>query len=130
MLKKTWFGKFIWEVYNSFNDKDGTGFDERKLSGFAVIMVSVIIGLTYAHNIYNCKTELSWDGVLLVLVFLLFGALYLMILNPKQILEILSVIYNKNTDKTSSSTTTIDEGTITKTDETTTKETVIDPENK
>ncbi len=93
MLKRTWLGKFLKEFYHSFNDKDGTGFDERKMSGFSVIITSIIIGLIYAYDMYKCNNPLSWEGVLLVGVYLTFGALYLMILNPKQIERILSIIY-------------------------------------
>jgi hypothetical protein len=93
MLKKTWLGKFLKEFYQSFNDKDGTGFDERKMSGFSVIMTAIVIGLVYAYDMYKCGNPLSWEGVILVGVFLTFGALYLMILNPKQIERILSIIY-------------------------------------
>ncbi len=99
-MKKTWFGLLLKEIYHSFDNKEGQGFDERKMSGFGVISVAIIIGLVYAYNMFKCGNVLSWEGVALVGVFLTYGALFLMILNPVQIERILSIIYNKQQSTT------------------------------
>lgn len=95
MFKKTWIGLLFTEFFHSFDNKDGVGFDERKMSGFGVIVTAILIGMLYAYDMYKCANPLTWEGVMLVGVYLTFGALYLMILNPKQIERILSIIYNK-----------------------------------
>lgn len=86
--------KPILERFLSSLDTYSKGFDGRKLSAMGVISTAMSIGITYAYCLIIGKFVFDIYGVFLVIGLLLFGALYLSIIDGEQLENILT---SKNT---------------------------------
>ncbi len=82
--------KGIVERFLSSLDTYSKGFDGRKLSAFGVISTAMSIGITYAYCLITGRFVFDVYGVFLVLALLLFGALYLSIIDGEQLEHILT----------------------------------------
>lgn len=80
---------FIERLLSSL-DTYSKGFDGRKLSALGVISTAMIVALSYAYCLITGRFVFDMYGVFLVLALLLFGALYLSIIDGEQLENILT----------------------------------------
>jgi hypothetical protein len=80
---------FIERLLSSL-DTYSKGFDGRKLSAMGVISTAMVISISYAYCLISGRFVFDMYGVFLVLALLLFGALYLSIIDGEQLENILT----------------------------------------
>ena len=82
--------KPILERFLSSLDTYSKCFDGRKLSAMGVISTAMIISVSYAYCLISGRFVFDMYGVFLVIGLLLFGALYLSIIDGEQLENILT----------------------------------------
>lgn len=87
--KQNVFMYFLWNYLFSF-DTEKRGFSGRKLSAFITILSAVSIPIAYTYQLVIKNDQLTYTGVLMYGVGLLFGAVYLSIINGQQLENILT----------------------------------------
>ena len=97
-LNNSWVVKLLKKFVFSFDITTKDSFDGRKLSAFGVITTAIAIGFSYMYVVIERK-ELDWYGVALVVIYLIFGAVYLSIIDGEQLTEIITSTKEKVEEK-------------------------------